>query len=76
MSEKHFGAWEVVGRKTNNWLLHLIGIAFQAISFAEPITFSSVTWSLRHIETGETRKVTARSEAQAAARVAAGDFDA
>lgn len=70
-----FGEWQVAGRKTNNPIGHLIGIALQAFAFLEPRSFSSITWTLRHTQTGETRKVTAHSEEEAQKKIDAGEFD-
>jgi hypothetical protein len=42
---------------------------------AEPLNRSSVTFTVRHRETGETRRITARSHAEAAAMIADGRFD-
>jgi hypothetical protein len=73
--DESFGEWEIVARKTNNPIRHLIGIVLQMLFMAEPATFSSMTWTLRNSRTGETRKVTAKSEAEAALRASAGEFD-
>lgn len=70
-----FGEWQIVARKTNKPIRHLIGIALQMFFMAEPATFSSMTWTLRNSRTGETRKVTAKSETEAALRASAGEFD-
>jgi hypothetical protein len=73
LKSKALGEWEVVARKTNRPIRHLIGMFFSMLLMAEPVTWSSVTWTLRHPVTGETRKVTADSEAEP--KVLAGAFD-
>jgi hypothetical protein len=73
--DQSFGEWEIVSRKTNNPIRHLIGIVLQMFLMAQPATFSSMTWTLRNSRTGETRKVTAKSETEAALRASAGEFD-
>jgi archaeosine-15-forming tRNA-guanine transglycosylase len=73
--DQSFGEWEIVARKTNNPIRHLIGIVLQMFLMAQPATFSSMTWTLRNSRTGETRKVTAKSETEAALRATDGEFD-
>jgi hypothetical protein len=71
-----FGDWDVVSRKTNRPILHLIWILLQIPAAAAPMDIhSSVTWTLRNRSTGETRCVTADSEIEAAERITAGKFD-
>ncbi len=71
-----FGEWTVVERKTRRPLLHLALGLLQGMSGLGPENASKVTWTLRHNETGQVRKVTARSEREAVDKVARGDFDA
>jgi hypothetical protein len=73
--QESFGEWQIVARKTNNPICYLMGIVLQMLFMAEPTTFSSMTWTLRNSRTGETRKITAKSEAEAALRASAGAFD-
>jgi hypothetical protein len=75
LKSKPLGEWQVVARKTNRPIRHLIGMFFSMLLMTEPMTWSSVTWTLRHRVTGETRKVTADSEAEAELKVLAGAFD-
>ena len=42
-----FGDWEVIGRKTNGPIRHLIGIFLHMILVSEPAAYSSVTWTAR-----------------------------
>ena len=76
MKTDKFGDWLIVTRKTNNPIRRLIGILLQPLFLLpEPSRYSSVTWTVRHAQTGEVRKVTAYSENEVAQRIAAGEFD-
>ena len=71
-----FGDWQVVARETNDQAGPII--AFLARLFLvvpESPQPSSVTWTVRHVQTGEVRKITAMSEKQFEERLAAGVFD-
>lgn len=78
MATNAFGDWQVIARKTNDPIRHLIGIVARLVLPVPeaPRQWSSVTWTIRHAQTGETRTVTAHSEDEAALRIAAGAFDA
>jgi len=68
--------WEVVARTTRGPVAHLLLIILQILMLSwPPATHSSVTFTLRNRATGETRKVTAKSEQEAALLVAQGRFD-
>lgn len=71
MPAESFGDWQVVSRKANHKFLHLLAIALQTLARMEPATYSSMTWTVRHRITGETRDVTAMSEEEAAKTLAA-----
>ena len=70
------GDWQVVARQTNDpagpimaFLMRLLLIVPEA-----PLP-SSVTWTVRHVRTGEVRKITAASEKEFSERLAAAAFD-
>ena len=67
--------WEVVARKTHGPIAHLLFIALQVLLLSWPVTQSSVTFTVRNRATGETRKVTAKSEQEAALLITQGRFD-
>lgn len=68
--------WEVVARKTNGPIAHLLFILLQIVMLSwPPAGQSSVTFTVRNRATGETRKVTAKSEDEAALLIAQGQFD-
>jgi len=68
--------WEVVARKTHGPIAHLLLLVLQVLMLSwPPATHSSVTFTVRNRATGETRKVTAKSEDEAALRIAEGRFD-
>jgi hypothetical protein len=75
MATDKFGEWEVIARKTNKPIRHLLGLFLNMLLISEPFTWSSMTWTVRHAGRGEIRKVTAGSESEAANRIAAGVFD-
>jgi hypothetical protein len=68
--------WEVIARTTRGPIAHLIFIVLQALMVSwPPVTHSSVTFTVRNRTTGETRKVTAKSEDEAALLITQGQFD-
>jgi hypothetical protein len=68
--------WEIIAQKTRSPVAHMVFIILQMLLLhAEPLNRSSVTFTVRHRETGETRRITARSHAEAAAMIADGRFD-
>jgi hypothetical protein len=68
--------WEVIARKTRGPIAHLIFIVLQMLILSwPPAGHSGVTFTVRNRATGETRKVTAKSEDEAAALIAQGRFD-
>ena len=69
--------WEVLARKTRGAVAHLLFVALQMLLFAPipPQGYSSVTYTVRNRATGETRRVTTKSEAEAALLIAQGQFD-
>jgi hypothetical protein len=68
--------WEVVARKTNGPIAHLLFLVLQVLMLSwPPATHSSVTFTVRNRATGETRKVTAKSEDEAGLLIAEGRFD-
>ena len=67
--------WEVIARKTRGPLAQMVLILLQLVFLVPPQTHSSVTFTVRNRETGETRKVTANSEDEATILIAQGQFD-
>jgi hypothetical protein len=68
--------WEVIARQTRGPIAHLIFIVLQILMVSwPPVTRSSVTFTVRSRTTGETRKVTAKSEDEAALFITQGQFD-
>jgi hypothetical protein len=68
--------WEIVDRKTRGPIAHLVFMVLQMLMLSwPPATHSSVTFTVRNRATGETRKVTAKSEEEAALLIAQGQFD-
>ena len=76
MSDDKFGDWETVERNTaepGGWMAVLM---WPLLLLPEvPTRHSSVTWTVRHKQTGKVRKVTAYTEDLAALKIAAGAFD-
>jgi hypothetical protein len=68
--------WEIVARETRAPLARMLLIVLQVLSLVPPEGHSSVTFTVRNRETGETRKVTANSVEEAAVLIAQGQFDA
>ena len=76
METERIGDWDIVARQTNspigpmmNFLMRLLFV------LPEAPKHSSVTWTVRHVQTGEVRKVTAYSEEELGQRLLAGTFD-
>jgi hypothetical protein len=67
--------WEIVARETRAPLARMLLIVLQVLSLVPPEGHSSVTFTVRNRETGETRKVTANSSEEAAVLIAQGQFD-
>jgi hypothetical protein len=69
--------WEIVDHKTRGPIAHLVFMFLQMLMLSwPPATHSSVTFTVRDRATGETRKVTAKSEEkEAALLIAQGQFD-
>ena len=75
--EKH-GDWDVVNRQTNDpakGLFALLARLLFLLPFDQAPKHSSVTWTVRHVETGEVRTITADSENEFADRLAVRSFD-
>jgi hypothetical protein len=76
-TETH-GDWHIVSRQTNDPVRPLLSVLARilfVLSADEPPRHSSVTWTVRHVQTGEVRKITANSEKEFAERLAVGAFD-
>lgn len=67
--------WDIVSRRTNQPIRHLIGMMLQMVLMAESGFYSTVTWTVRQTASGTVRKVTARSEREAGEKIALGTFD-
>jgi hypothetical protein len=77
VTEKH-GDWDIVSRQTNDPagpLFALLTRLLLLLPFDPPPKHSSVTWTVRHVQTGEVRTITANSEKEFAERLAVGAFD-
>ncbi len=77
MANDKFGDWETLDRATSDargWMAILMWPLF--LLPGVPTRHSNVTWTVRHQQTGEIRKVTAYTEDLAALKIAAGEFDA
>jgi hypothetical protein len=72
-----FGDWRIVARGTSDQVDPVVDFLMRLLILApsEPRQLSSVTWTVRHVRTGEVRKITANSEDEFAERLAAGAFD-
>jgi hypothetical protein len=76
-TEKH-GDWDMVSRQTNDRVSPLLAVLARLLFLQpvdEPPKHSSVTWTVRHVRTGEVRTITADSEKEFAERLAVGAFD-
>jgi hypothetical protein len=70
--------WHIVSCKTNDPagpLFALLTRLLLLLPFDPPPKHSSVTWTVRHVQTGEVRTITANSEKEFEERLAAGTFD-
>ena len=65
--------WQVIARRTNKPARNLLGMMLQMMMQSPPMTWSSVTWTVRQISTGTVREVTARTEDDAEAMIGALD---
>ena len=71
-----FGDWEVVERSTadpEGWMAILMWPLL--LLPGAPTRHSSVTWTVRHKQAGDVRKVTAYTADLAALKIATGEFD-
>ncbi len=77
MADDAFDDWETIGRKTNDKASALIGLLLWPLFLltGSPTLPSSVTWTIRHKQTGDVRRVTAHTKDLAALKIAAGEFD-
>lgn len=76
MTSDKIDDWQIVARQTNDRAGPLINYFMRLVFLLpEPPQHSSVTWTIRHVLTGDVRKITARSEDEFAERLAAGVFD-
>jgi hypothetical protein len=72
------GDWLIVSRETNDPARPLLAVLARLLFLQpvdEPPKHSSVTWTVRHAQTGEVRTITANSEKEFAERLAARAFD-
>jgi hypothetical protein len=77
VTEKH-GDWDIISRQTNDpakGLFALLARLLFLLPFDQAPKHSSVTWTVRHVETGEVRAITANSEKEFAERLAVRAFD-
>jgi hypothetical protein len=76
-TETH-GDWHIVSRQANDPTRGLFAVLARLLfllPFEESPKHSSVTWTVRHVQTGEVRQITANSEKEFAERLAARAFD-
>jgi hypothetical protein len=76
MTNDKFGDWETIERRTADsagWMAILMWPLL--LLPGVPARHSNVTWTVRHKQTGEVRKVTAYTEDLAALKIAAHEFD-
>ena len=76
MTDDKFGDWETVERRTadsEGWMTILMWPLL--LLPGVPARHSHVTWTVRHKQSGEVRKVTAYTEDMAALKIAAREFD-
>jgi hypothetical protein len=76
MTNDKFGDWETVERRTadsTGWMAILMWPLL--LLPGAPTRHSNVTWTVRHKQTGDVRKVTAYTEDLAALKIAAREFD-
>ena len=76
MTVQRIGDWDIISRQTNNPAGPLMSF-FMRLLFVlpEPPKHSNVTWTVRHIQTGEVRKISAYSEEEFLQRLSADAFD-
>jgi hypothetical protein len=68
--------WEIVSRRTDNPIFSLFMMLQVLLGVPEMPTYrSAVTFTVRQTATGQTRKVTARSEQEAKNKIELGLFD-
>jgi hypothetical protein len=76
MTNDKFGDWETVERRTADSTGWMAILTWPLLLLPEaPTRHSNVTWTVRHKQTGEVRKVTAYTEDFAALKIAAREFD-
>jgi hypothetical protein len=76
MTNDKFGDWETVDHRTADsagWMAILMWPLL--LLPGVPARHSNVTWTVRHKQTGEVRRVTAYTEDLAALKIAAHEFD-
>lgn len=67
--------WDIVAQRTRNRLLYWLASLLNVLLTAPLTPNARVTFTVRNRETGETRKVTARSREEAAVLMAHRSFD-
>jgi hypothetical protein len=73
---ERMGEWDVIARKTNRQFGTVMNVLARLLFvIPERPDHSTVTWTVRNAQTGETRTITANSEEEFAQRLAAGVFD-
>jgi hypothetical protein len=78
MATETHGDWHIVSRQTNDPVRPLFAVLARLLFLTpvdEPPKHSSVTWTVRHLQTGEVRTITANSEKEFEERLAVGAFD-
>ena len=76
MATERIGDWDIVARQTNSPIGPLMNFLMRLLFvLPEAPKHSRVTWTVRHLHTGEVRKITAYSQEEFAQRLLAGAFD-
>jgi hypothetical protein len=76
MATQRIGDWDIVSRQTNNPIGPLVNFLMRLLFvLPEPPKHSNVTWTVRHIQTGEVRKISAFSEEEFLQRLSDRAFD-
>ena len=76
MAAERFGDWEIVERSSADAAGWMAILAWPLLLLpGAPTHHSSITWTMRHKQTGDIQKVTADTEDLAALKIAAREFD-
>jgi hypothetical protein len=68
--------WELVSRRARGEPQGMLSTLHRLVARGAPQAAEPITWTLRHRATGRIRRLTARTELEAAVKIANGLFDA